>query len=92
VVLPYITVFIFLIFRIIVVYLKLLVFFDRRSQEEKMNGEFEAKNMTIQDLADAADIDYSNLNRIENGATEGGVCMIVTIAEALGIPASELLP
>jgi hypothetical protein len=27
-----------------VVYLKLLVLFDRRSQEERMNGEFEAKN------------------------------------------------
>ena len=50
---------------------------------KKLREVREAKGISIRGLADAVDIDYSNLNRIENGATEAGVCMIVTIDEAL---------
>jgi transcriptional regulator with XRE-family HTH domain len=70
---------------------------DRKRQKvlqkfgKKLREIRESKGISIRGLADAADIDYSNLNRIENGSTEAGVCMIVTIANALGVEPSELL-
>jgi transcriptional regulator with XRE-family HTH domain len=70
---------------------------DRKRQKimtsfgKKLREVREGKGISIRGLADLADIDYSNLNRIENGLVEISLCTIHAIAEALEIEPEELL-
>jgi len=70
---------------------------DRKRQKimasfgKKLREVREEKGISIRGLADLADIDYSNLNRIENGVVEISLCTIHAIAEALEIEPAELL-
>ena len=70
---------------------------DRKRQKimttfgKKLREVREERDISIRGLADMAEIDYSNLNRIENGTTEAGLCMIMTIAEALGVDPGDLM-
>jgi transcriptional regulator with XRE-family HTH domain len=51
----------------------------------------EEKGVSIQALADIADLDRSNLSNIENGKVEISLCTIYAIAEALGVAPADLL-
>jgi transcriptional regulator with XRE-family HTH domain len=49
-----------------------------------------AKNLTMKDLAFEADIELSQIHRIEKGKTNPTLSTIILIAEALGEPAARL--
>ncbi|HET6255883.1 MAG TPA: helix-turn-helix transcriptional regulator [Puia sp.] len=49
------------------------------------------KGFSISGLADQADIDRSNLSRIENGAVDPSISTLYILADALDIPIAELL-
>lgn len=52
----------------------------------------EQKGLSIQGLADLADLDRSNLSNIENGKVEISLCTIYAIAEALEVDPTDLFP
>lgn len=52
----------------------------------------EQKGLSIQGLADIADLDRSNLSNIENGKVEISLCTLYAIAEALEVDPGSLLP
>jgi transcriptional regulator with XRE-family HTH domain len=52
----------------------------------------EQKGLSIQGLADIADLDRSNLSNIENGKVEISLCTLYVIAEALELDPCALLP
>ncbi len=70
---------------------------DRKRQKilsafgKKLREVREEKGVSIRGLADMAEIDYSNLNRIENGIVEASLCTIVAIAEAIGVDPGDLI-
>jgi transcriptional regulator with XRE-family HTH domain len=66
---------------------KILKKFGKKLREVRME-----KGISIRGLADLADIDYSNLNRIEHGLVEVSLPTIYFIADALGIQPADLLP
>jgi transcriptional regulator with XRE-family HTH domain len=49
------------------------------------------KNLTIQELADLLDVDYSQIGRMKRGVVNLNVSIIFDIAEALKIGPSLLL-
>jgi transcriptional regulator with XRE-family HTH domain len=49
------------------------------------------KNLTIQELANTMDVDYSQISRMERGIVNPNVSIIFDIAEALEIEPSKLL-
>jgi len=49
------------------------------------------RNLTIEELANLVDVDYSQIGRMERGIVNPNVSIIFDIAEALGINASQLL-
>lgn len=48
------------------------------------------KKMTMQELADLSDIEYSQISRIERGVINTSLSIILTIAKALEIDPKEL--
>lgn len=48
------------------------------------------RKMSTWDLADRADLDYGNINEIENGKISPTALTIVKLAEALGIHPGDL--
>lgn len=52
----------------------------------------EQRNWSLRDLAALADVDHNNINRIEMGLRNPSFITIVALAEALGVPPSDLLP
>lgn len=50
-----------------------------------------AKNLTIQELANIIDVDYSQIGRMERGVVNANISIVFDIADALGIDASKLL-
>jgi transcriptional regulator with XRE-family HTH domain len=70
---------------------------DRKRQKildqfgKKVREAREKRGLSTRGLADLADIDYANFNRIENGLREPKLSMIITIANALGVDPSDLL-
>ena len=51
-----------------------------------------AKGLSLRALADVADMDFGNINEIENGKINPSLTTIVLLAEALEIDPSLLLP
>jgi len=50
------------------------------------------KNLSTRALADLAEMDFGNINEIENGKTNPSLVTIIALAEALGIQSVDLLP
>jgi transcriptional regulator with XRE-family HTH domain len=55
---------------------------------EKIRTE---KGLSLRKLADLADVDFSQIHRIEKGQSNPSLTMLMTIAEALESTAQELL-
>ena len=51
----------------------------------------EARHLSLRQLADEADIDFSAIHRIETGETNTSFLMIYTLAAALNITPAELI-
>jgi len=49
------------------------------------------RNLTIQELANLLDVDYSQIGRMERGVVNPNISIICDIAEVLHIPAHILL-
>lgn len=49
------------------------------------------KKLSLRKLADIADVDFSQIHRIEKGESNPTLTMVYALAEALNIKASELL-
>jgi transcriptional regulator with XRE-family HTH domain len=50
-----------------------------------------SKNMTQEELAGRADLEFSQVSRIERGIINTSLSQIIVIAEALGVHPRELL-
>lgn len=55
---------------------------------EKLRND---KKLSLRKLADIADVDFSQIHRIEKGLSNPKLIMILALAEALEITPSELL-
>lgn len=55
---------------------------------EKIRKE---KNLSLRKLADNADVDFSQIHRIEKGITNPSLIMLLALSEGLGIPVEELI-
>lgn len=55
---------------------------------EKIRKE---KNLSLRKLADNADVDFSQIHRIEKGKTNPSLTMLLALSEGLGIPIEELI-
>ena len=51
----------------------------------------ESKGLSLRSLADNADIDYSQIHRIEKGQTNPSLLMLIALSEGLGITLEELI-
>lgn len=49
------------------------------------------KKLSLRKLADIADVDFSQIHRIEKGESNPTLTMIFTLAEALNVTVEELL-
>jgi len=49
------------------------------------------KKLSTRALADIAEMDFGNINEIENGKINPSLISIIALAEALGIDPSELI-
>jgi transcriptional regulator with XRE-family HTH domain len=49
------------------------------------------KKLSLRKLADIADVDFSQIHRIEKGETNPSLTMIIVLAEALEITTGELI-
>lgn len=49
------------------------------------------KNLSLRKLADIADVDFSQIHRIEKGQSNPTLTMLLALAEALDIPVFDLL-
>jgi transcriptional regulator with XRE-family HTH domain len=49
------------------------------------------RNLTIEELANLVDVDYSQIGRMERGIVNPNVSIIFDIANALGVEPSRLL-
>jgi len=52
---------------------------------EKLKERRQALNLTLRDLAEKTGIDYSNLNRFENGEREPNVSGLGKLSDALSV-------
>jgi len=49
------------------------------------------RNLSLRKLADDADVDFSQIHRIEKGQTNPSLTMLLALAESLNISITELL-
>jgi len=49
------------------------------------------RNLTIEELANLVDVDYSQIGRMERGIVNPNISIIFDIADALGIMPSQLI-
>jgi transcriptional regulator with XRE-family HTH domain len=49
------------------------------------------RNLTIEELANLVEVDYSQIGRMERGIVNPNISIIFDIANALGVQASQLL-
>jgi len=59
---------------------------------EKLKKARKARKLSTRKLAHLADVDFGNLNEIENGKKNPTLITIVQLCEALSIDPSELFP
>jgi len=50
-----------------------------------------AKGLSLRALADTADLDFGNINEIENGKINSSLTTIVLLAEALEVSPGDLI-
>lgn len=50
-----------------------------------------AKGLSLRKLGDIADVDFSQIHRIEKGETNPSLTMLLALAEGLGIDIIELM-
>jgi transcriptional regulator with XRE-family HTH domain len=50
-----------------------------------------AKKLSLRKLADIADVDFSQIHRIEKGETNPGLTMLLALSKGLGVSISELM-
>lgn len=50
------------------------------------------KKLSLRKLAHLADMNYGNIHKIEKGLINPQISTVVLLAEALGVPPSDLLP
>lgn len=58
---------------------------------KKLKALREAKGLSLRKLADIADVDFSQIHRLEKGTSNPSLTMIITLAEALEINPCEFL-
>jgi transcriptional regulator with XRE-family HTH domain len=51
-----------------------------------------AKGLSLRKLAMLAEMNYGNIHKIEKGEINPQISTVILLAEALGIPPSDLLP
>ncbi|MCK9404747.1 MAG: helix-turn-helix domain-containing protein [Chitinophagaceae bacterium] len=69
------------------------------TRDEKILNKFgkhlekirEDKKLSLRKLADNADVDFSQIHRIEKGKTNPSLTMLLALSEGLGIPIEELI-
>lgn len=59
---------------------------------KKLRQIRESKGLSVRELADLADMNYSNISRIESGLVNPQITTVILLAEALGINPCDLLP
>lgn len=57
----------------------------------RVRQERKAANMTLEDLAERADMNWSYIAQVERGERNIGIDNMMAIAEGLGIPLRDLL-
>lgn len=70
-----------------------------RTRDEKILKKFgkhlerirKEKNLSLRKLADNADVDFSQIHRIEKGDSNPSLTMMLALAEGLGITMEELI-
>lgn len=65
---------------------KILKKFGRHLQKTR-----KGKGLSLRKLADNADVDFSQIHRIEKGATNPSLTMLLALSEGLGISVEELI-
>jgi transcriptional regulator with XRE-family HTH domain len=50
-----------------------------------------SKSLSLRRLADNADVDFSQIHRIEKGKTNPSLTMLIALSEGLGITLQELI-
>lgn len=65
---------------------KILKEFGRRLKKIRTT-----KRLSLRKLSDLADVDFSQIHRIEKGESNPTLTMILTLANALNISASDLI-
>jgi transcriptional regulator with XRE-family HTH domain len=58
----------------------------------KLRTMREQRDLSLRDLAALADVDHNNINLIEMGQRNPSFITVILLAEALGVPPSDLLP
>jgi transcriptional regulator with XRE-family HTH domain len=65
---------------------------NKRKLGNKIREIRNKKELTQEDLAYYADLDYSYVNQIENGRRNPSIDAIEKIAKALGVKTKDLIP
>lgn len=58
---------------------------------EKLHQQRKAKKLSLRQLASIADVDYSQIDKIEKGRLNITIITLISIADALGMSPGELL-
>lgn len=58
---------------------------------ERIAAQRTIRNWTLRDLASACDVSFGNLSRIERGLTDMSLSTAQKIADAFGVPLTELI-
>lgn len=58
---------------------------------KQLTSQREKQGISIRELASRADLEYSQVQRIEKGKVNFSYSTLVALAEGLGIPVSELV-
>ena len=56
-----------------------------------LEGIRKRKDLSLRKLADIADVDFSQIHRIEKGESNPSLTMLLALAEALNVSINELL-
>jgi transcriptional regulator with XRE-family HTH domain len=51
----------------------------------------ESKDLSLRKLSDLADVDFSQIHRIEKGESNPSITMVIALAQALGVKPIKLI-